>query len=124
MFRFEDLRIWKEAVQLANELFDIADDLEQRRLYRFAEQLRGSGLSICNNIAEGAGCQSNPEFKRFLSYTKRSFFEIVNMLIVFSVREYVSKECVEEKKERLEKLCRMIGSFSRTLCSFLFVFLL
>jgi len=44
-FRFHDLKIWQLAIQIANELFDIADELEKKRLYRFAEQLRGSGNS-------------------------------------------------------------------------------
>ena len=43
-FRFQDLEIWKMAIEIADELFDIADDLDKRTLYRFAEQLRGAGL--------------------------------------------------------------------------------
>jgi len=43
-FRFEDLEIWIMAKNLAIELFDIADNLENKKLFRFAEQLRGSGL--------------------------------------------------------------------------------
>ena len=37
-FRFQDLKIWLLAIQIANELFDIADELEKKKLYRFAEQ--------------------------------------------------------------------------------------
>ena len=48
-FRFQDLRIWQLAIEIADELFDIADELEQKRLYRFADQLRGSGMSMSNN---------------------------------------------------------------------------
>jgi len=44
-FRFQDLRIWQLSIQIADELFDIADVLEKKRLYRFAEQLRGAGMS-------------------------------------------------------------------------------
>ena len=40
-FRFQDLEIWQMAIEIADELFDIADYLDKRRLYRFAEQLRG-----------------------------------------------------------------------------------
>jgi len=50
-FRFQDLKIWQSAIQIADELFDIADDLEQKKLYRFADQLKGAGMSISNNIA-------------------------------------------------------------------------
>jgi four helix bundle protein len=51
-FRFQNLDIWKKAVEIGMEMFDIADDLEAKRLYRFAEQLRAAGLSMSNNIAE------------------------------------------------------------------------
>jgi 23S rRNA-intervening sequence protein len=50
-FRFEDLEIWRMAINIGDKLFDIADELEQRKLYRFAEQLRGAGMSMSNNIA-------------------------------------------------------------------------
>ena len=54
-FRFQDLKIWQLAIQIADELFNMADDLEQKKLYRFADQLRGAGMSMSNNIAEGSG---------------------------------------------------------------------
>ncbi len=54
-FRFQDLKIWQLAIEIALELFNIADALENKKLYRFAEQLRGAGMSMSNNIAEGSG---------------------------------------------------------------------
>ena len=54
-FRFENLEIWQMAIEISDELFDIADELEKKHFYRFAEQLRGSGMSMSNNIAEGSG---------------------------------------------------------------------
>jgi four helix bundle protein len=69
-FRFQDLKIWELAIQIADELFDIADGLDQKRLYRFAEQLRGAGMSMSNNIAEGSGSSSKKEFKE-MKYAMR-----------------------------------------------------
>jgi len=48
-FRFQDLKIWQLAIEIANELFDLADELEKKKLYRFAEQVRGAGMSMSNN---------------------------------------------------------------------------
>ena len=45
-FRFQDLKIWQLAIEIADELFDIADELERKKLFRFAEQLRASGMSM------------------------------------------------------------------------------
>ena len=35
-FRFQSLEIWQMAIEIADELFDIADGLDKKRLYRFA----------------------------------------------------------------------------------------
>jgi len=48
-FRFQDLEIWQMAIGIADELFNIAEDLDRKRLYRFTEQLRGAGMSMSNN---------------------------------------------------------------------------
>ena len=114
-FRFEDLKIWQKAIEVSNELYDVADQLEALKQYRFAEQFRSATLSISNNIAEGSGSNSNPDFKKFLNYAHRSTFEVVNMLIVFEIRQYISTPILEKKKEELDHLSRMIMSFMRSL---------
>jgi four helix bundle protein len=48
-FRFQDLKIWQLAIEISDELFDLADDLEKKKLFRFAEQLRAAGMSMSNN---------------------------------------------------------------------------
>lgn len=50
-FRFQDFEIWPKGVAMSGDLFGLADDLERRKLFRFAGQLRGATLSITNNIA-------------------------------------------------------------------------
>ena len=74
MFRFEELEIWKKSIRILDGLLNISDHLTENNLYRFAEQIRGAALSISNNIAEGAGCQGNPEFIKFLGYSKKIRF--------------------------------------------------
>jgi four helix bundle protein len=114
-FRFQDLRIWQLAIQIADELFDIADDLEQKRLYRFADQLRGAGMSMSNNIAEGSGSSSKKEFKQFLNMARRSTFENANILILLERRKLISKESLDKYLGQLDSLCRQITSFQNSL---------
>ncbi len=64
-FRFQDLDIWKLAIEIADDLFEIADQLEQKKLFRFAEQLRGAGMSMSNNIAEGFQGLSGKRVQKF-----------------------------------------------------------
>jgi hypothetical protein len=35
-FRFQDSRIWQLAIEIASDLFDLADELEKMRMYQFA----------------------------------------------------------------------------------------
>ena len=117
MFRFENLEIWKRSIELAERLFDIADDLERKKLYRFADQLRGAGLSVSNNIAEGSGSNSQKVFIQFLNIAKRSCFENANMVILFQRRGYISTELKQKLLTELDEICRMISGFIATLRS-------
>ncbi|WP_322572712.1 four helix bundle protein [Rhodohalobacter sp.] len=114
-FRFEDLEIWELAVKIADCLFDIADDLERKRLYRFADQLRGAGMSMSNNIAEGSGSRSNKVFIQYLEYARNSTFENANILILMNRRGLVSESDKEVISEELDKLCRKITNFQKSL---------
>jgi four helix bundle protein len=114
-FRFQDLGIWKEAIEIGNLLFDIADKLEDKKLFRFAEQLRGAGMSISNNIAEGSGSHSKAEFRNFLNIAKRSTFENANIVIILHKRNLVTETEMTGLLDRLELLCRKTTNFQKTL---------
>ena len=114
-FRFQNLKIWQLAIEIANELFDLADELEKKKLYRFAEQVRGAGMSMSNNIAEGSGSTSKKEFKQFLNVARRSTFENANILILFRKRQLITEESLNRFLDQLDHLCRQITNFSRSL---------
>jgi len=114
-FRFMDLEIWQEAIDIPDGLFDLADKLENMKLYRFAEQLRGSGLSMSNNIAEGSGSNSKREFLNFLNIARRSTFENANVLVVLEKRRLVDQANVTAMLSRLDRLCRKITNFQKSL---------
>jgi len=114
-FRFQDLEIWKLAIELADELFDIADELEKKHLFRFAEQLRGAAMSISNNIAEGSGSEWKKEFKNFLNIARRSAFENANILILLNRKNLLTNDTLEKLLDQLDKECRMITNFKKTL---------
>jgi len=114
-FRFQDLEIWKLAIQIADELFDIADELEEKKLYKFAEQLRGAGMSMSNNIAEGSGSNSKKEFYQFLNIARRSTFENANILILLNRRKIITDAKMETLHDELDHLCRKITNFQKTL---------
>ncbi len=113
--RPQDLEIWTEAIAIGDILFNIADILENNRLHRFAEQLRGAGMSVSNNIAEGSGSSSRQEFERFLNLAKGSIFEVANIVVILHRRGVLDKTTIDGYLGRLDILCRKITNFQKSL---------
>jgi four helix bundle protein len=116
-WRFEDLEIWQLARELAVKFHRVADRLNDRRLYRYAEQLRAAGLSLSNNIAEGSGSTHKREFMQFLNIARRSLFEDASMLLVFETLGLFESEEINGLLTDCDALSRKITNFSRTLSS-------
>ena len=116
-FRYEDLEIWQLARLLAVKLHKLAEDLEKKRLYRYAEQLRGAGLSLTNNIAEGSGSVHSPEFQQFPNIASRSLFEDSSMLMVFESLGLFQTGEIDSILADCDLLSRKITNFSRSLSS-------
>lgn len=114
-WRFEDLEIWQLASDLAVKFHRVAEELDQRRFYRYAEQLRSAGLSLSNNIAEGAGSRHAKEFAQFLNIARRSLFEDASMLLVFEKLGLCDSAKIDELLIDCDLLSRKITTFSRTL---------
>jgi len=114
-FTFEDLEIWHKAADLAVKLHRLAERLEPGRMFRYAEQLRGAGLSLPNNIAEGSGSVHPKEFKQYLNITRRSLFEDASMLLVFEKLGLTTPAEIDELLAACDELSRKVTNFSRSL---------
>ena len=114
-FRFEQLDIWKEAIEISDTLFDYSDEADKKRYFKFGEQLRSAGLSISNNIAEGSGSFSDKEFSSFLNIARRSVFECVNIIHIFDRRGIISSSDKNQMRSKLLLLSKKITSFRKSL---------
>jgi len=113
-FRFESLEVWRRAADFSPALFAVADRLEERRRFRWAEQLRAAALSVTNNIAEGSGSFSDAEFAQFLNISRRSVFECANVLIILH-RDGILPEDPAPHLDELDQVSRMITQLRRSL---------
>ncbi len=114
-FRFMELDIWKESINLNDRLFDLADAMSDAKSFRVAEQLRAASLSISNNIAEGSGSYSSKDFANFLNISRRSVFETANISIVAYRRKFIDKERLETILNDLELLSKKITNFRKSI---------
>ena len=114
-FRFEKLEIWQLAIQISDSLFDIADELAEKKKFRLSEQLYGACLSISNNISEGSGSFSDKDFANFLNISRRSVFECANILFIVCRRKYIETAYRDELLKELDHLSRKITNFRKSL---------
>ena len=114
-FRFESLDVWKEALELSNELFDVAEKADIKRHYKFAEQLRSAAMSITNNIAEGSGSNSKKEFASFLNFARRSVFECANILYIYELRKIIEQQERTNLYSKLVILSKKITNLRKTI---------
>ncbi len=70
---FENLEVWKEAVELAVRVYEL---FHASRDFGFRDQIQRAAVSISSNIAEGYERDSNPDFIRFLFIAKASCGEV------------------------------------------------
>src|SRR5262245_30321022 len=73
--RFEDLDIYKLAVELRTEIVTLTSDGVVARDYKFVTQIRDAARGGPRNIAEGFARIAPLEFRKFLSYAKASIDE-------------------------------------------------
>jgi four helix bundle protein len=114
-FRFQDLTIWQEAISMTSALFQIADTLEERKHFRFADQLRGVALGMPNNIAESSGTSMKGEQLQLLRYARRECFEAANMLIILEREGLVDQALTSQFFARLDLLSRSIQAYMKAI---------
>src|SRR5215207_4835936 len=78
--QFEDLPVWKAAIEFALNLFELTNTADFRGFGDTKNQLERATVSISNNIAEGFERGSNTELIQFLYISKGPAGECRSML--------------------------------------------
>jgi len=70
--RFEELPVWRDAIELAVRVFDLTTRSEFQGYYGIKDQLERAAVSISNNVAEGFERGTTQETITFLYISKGS----------------------------------------------------
>ena len=114
-FKFENLLIWQKAMDLGEDINDMALGFPDREKFNLSSQILRAVDSVALNISEGSICQSNPEFRKFLGYSIRSLAEVVTCLHKAKRREYITTEIFEAKYSDSFDLMNMMIAFRKKL---------
>lgn len=116
--QFEDLDIWKRAVDIAVEIYKVSEKGKLANDFGSRDQIRRSATSISNNIAEGFEYNNNKEFARFLKFSKGSAGELRSQLYILYKADYLQKELYFEMHEKLISISQQIANFIKYLRKF------
>lgn len=110
MRNFRELEIWKDAMALSLELYDIISKFPTSEKYALAMQMKRSMISIPSNIAEG--CRgSNKELRQFLNIAMGSSFELETQLEISMKLGFIEEKIFQEFLEKLNFLQKRINSY-------------
>lgn len=90
--RFEDIRAWQAARELANLVCDATNVGAFAHDFGLRDQIRDAARSVMDNIAEGFDSASDDDFIRFLVYSRRSANEVQSQCYIGLDRKYISEE--------------------------------
>ena len=109
--RFEDLEIWKRALKVTKEIYDLISEKKFSRDFALVDQIKRAIISVSSNIVEGFEKNNNNEFIRFLKIAKGSVGEVRNQLYIALVIGYISQQAFNQINQELEDLAGQIGGF-------------
>ena len=78
--RFEELPVWKAAIEVAVQIYDLTSRTVFRSRYSLRDQIERAAVSISNNIAEGFERGTTQELLTFLYISRGSCGEVRSML--------------------------------------------
>ena len=109
----KDLDAWKNAMQLAVEIYHITKDFPQEERYGLTSQLRRAGVSIPTNMAEGAAKGSDKDFVRFLHISLGSLAELETLMILSSKLNYCDNNTLIEITDRITGIKKLTHGLIR-----------
>ena len=112
MHNYKNLQIWKDAIDLAQEVYEITEKLPKMETYGLISQMTRSAVSAPSNIAEGSA-RSDKDFAHFLSIAIGSLFELSTQIIIAERIGYISQTQSLALQGKADKLQMMISGFMR-----------
>jgi len=112
---FEDLIIWQKSIVLTKQIYTITRKFPKEEIYGLSNQLRRASVSVASNIAEGYGRITRNDYKRFLSFSFGSTFEIQTQLIICIEIGIINNEDFNESMMLSKEISAMLHAIIKKL---------
>ncbi len=106
MMTHKDLDIWKQGIQLVEEVYKATAEFPKEEIYGLTNQMRRASVSVPSNISEGAARSGKKEFIKFLYVALGSLAELETQTIISEKLGYLKKHPLMEliEKQRRKQL--------------------
>lgn len=108
MHNYKQLDVWDRGIELAAFIYEATKDFPKEEKFGIISQMRRSAVSISSNIAEGAGRNSDKEFRQFLNISFGSCSELETQLIISLKLGYLTEKESENLLSELTEIQKMV----------------
>ena len=109
MGKFEELRVWQKAVDLAVKVYEICEKEPLNKNFGLKDQLQRSAVSISSNIAEGDEMDTQKQSVKFFYYSRGSSAELLTQSIISKRSRMMIPEDADYIVEECRAISRMIN---------------
>ncbi len=113
---FEDLEVFKRAYRVSLEVHRISLKFPQIEQYGLADQIRRAAKSICANLAEGFGkqSQSTAEFKRYIQIAIGSADEMRVWIRYCLDLGYIEQSQWQTWRDEYQEIAKMLQGLAKS----------
>jgi four helix bundle protein len=104
--KFQDLKVWHRAKDLAVYIYKVTDHGKFSKDYGLRDQIRRAAVSISSNISEGDELGTDKLSIRYFFTAKGSSAEVLTQAIISVEIGYINKE----EYGHIEEECKAISS--------------
>jgi len=104
MHNFKEFKVWQKGRTLVKDIYSLTDTFPDWEKFGIISQLRRCVISVCSNIAEGSGRNTEKEFLNFLKISRGSSFELESLLTLSLDLQYVFEKEFETLEIRIKEI--------------------
>ena len=111
----KDLDVWRTAIDLARDTYELTKAYPKEEQYGIISQMRRSAVSVASNIAEGAARQGKKEFIQFLYVAVGSANELDTQLEISKAVKMAETERLDAVQAQVTRITMMLRGLIRSL---------
>ena len=115
MNNFRELVVWQRSIDLVVKIYETTRNFPKEEKFNLISQMQRSATSIPSNIAEGAGRNTNPLFKHFLTVAIGSSHELETQIIISKQLGYINGDSCTTLVSELNSIQKMLFGLHNSL---------